>query len=534
MRRASEIGWLLLGAVLLYLSHLRWPAHALAWVAPIPWLVVLRARYGGERGPSAESARGAGDRIRAPGAVRFHLLFAGLSIAVWTAATYKIVTPPIPGVMALAFGAPFGVIRLAPFLIWERWIARGKEGIAVLAFGAASAVVDWAQAALTPLGVWGAAINTQVDNLPFLQMVSVTGLSGPAFLMAATAAALESGWARRASAQAFRAALACGVAALAIHAWGAHRLASPIEGPMVRVAAVGTDATFHGLPLPAPEEIARVDEALFARTAEAARSGARLVVWTEGATLATPDREPALRARLSQAAREARIDLVAAFIVPVAVAPLRYENKYLWVSPSGEIVQEYLKHEPVPGEPAVRGTSAFTAVDTGFGKAAGAICYDYDFPYVGLAHARLGVDLVALPSSDWAGIDPLHTQMAGIRAIEGGYSILRSTRFGLSAGIDSRGRLRAWQSASESSGSILTVDLPAKRIPTLYAALGDLTVAPFVSIFVLALAGLVRPRLLARGDAPPGANRVRQVAHLAGLATTPPWPTARKPPPVRG
>lgn len=497
MRRSHQIGLLLSGAALLYLSHLRWPAHALAWVAPLPWLAVLRARHAASLAPGASREDSPPRPVRS---LRFYLLLTALSVAVWSAATYKIVTAPMPGALALAFGAPFGLIQVLPYLLWDRWIARGKEGVAVLAFGATAAVLDWAPGALTPLGVWSAVANTQVDNLPFLQIVSVTGLVGPAFLMATTAAALESGWARRAVTGAFRGALACGIAVLAVHAWGAYRLSSQVEGPMVRVAAVGTDATFQGLPLPDPEELTRIEDGLFTRTAEAARSGAKLVVWTEGATLVTPDREPALRARLQRAARESAVDLVASFIVPVDLAPLRYENKALWVSPAGDVVQEYLKHEPVPGEPAVRGTSPFTAIDSSVGRAALAICYDYDFPYIGLAHARLGVDLVALPSSDWAGIDPLHTQMAAIRAIEGGYSIVRSTRFGLSAGIDWKGRLRAWQSAHESSDRVLLASLPAKRAPTIYSALGDLTVAPFAAILALALAGLVRLQRPARSD----------------------------------
>ena len=60
---------------------------------------------------------------------------------------------------------------------------------------------------------------------------------------------------------------------------------------------------------------------------------------------------------------------------------------------------------------------------TAFGPAAGAICYDYDFPYLGLENARLNPSLVVLPSSDWKGIDSIHAQMASVRAIEGGYSL---------------------------------------------------------------------------------------------------------------
>jgi apolipoprotein N-acyltransferase len=81
----------------------------------------------------------------------------------------------------------------------------------------------------------------------------------------------------------------------------------------------------------------------------------------------------------------------------------------------------------------------------------------------------------------------MHTQMAAVRAIEGGFSIPRSTRMGLSAGIDAHGRMRGWLSANESAENILLVSLPAHRVQTVYSVLGDWTVLPFAAVLVYAL-----------------------------------------------
>jgi apolipoprotein N-acyltransferase len=264
-------------------------------------------------------------------------------------------------------------------------------------------------------------------------------------------------------------------AVLAGHAFGALRLAGS-GGETAVVATVGTDSDFHGLPLPSPADERRIEDAIFARTLAAAHAGARLVSWTEGATYALPADEAALVARGQAVAREARIELVMAYVVPLRMAPLEYENKYVWIRPDGRVDHRYLKHRPVPGEPAVAGSGPPTVVDTAVGRASGAICYDYDFPRIGLAHAALGLDLVVVPSSDWSGIDPIHTQMAGLHAIEGGFSLLRSTRFGLSAGIDPYGRMRASQSSFTSGTGVLLVALPTHRVWTLYAVIGDLFV----------------------------------------------------------
>ncbi len=149
-------------------------------------------------------------------------------------------------------------------------------------------------------------------------------------------------------------------------------------------------------------------------------------------------------AEVAALAGSAHVDVVAGYLVPLALEPLRYENKYVFARADGTIDHSYHKNFPVPGEPATPGTGAPPRVATAYGIVSGAICYDYDFPVAG--RARAGVDLVALPSSDWRAIDPIHTQMAAMRAIESGHSIIRATRFGLSAGIDPEGRLRGTMS----------------------------------------------------------------------------------------
>ena len=147
-------------------------------------------------------------------------------------------------------------------------------------------------------------------------------------------------------------------------------------------------------------------------------------------------------------AKTQRVDIVAAYILPASQEQiLPYQNEYRWFGPEGTQRQAYWKHHPAPGEPAAVGHGPLTAVDASFGRASGALCYDYDYPAVPLEHARLGVDVVALPSSDWRAIDPIHSQMAALGAIAGGFSVIRSTRFGLSAIIDPLGRIRAWHSS---------------------------------------------------------------------------------------
>ncbi len=421
-------------------------------------------------------------------------------VAAGVLAMAKIVTPEVPSMIAVGFGVPLGLIFVVPYLAWDWLRGRADDLRAVVAFPALMIGAEWAQARFSPLGSWGSAAYTQVDNLALLQMASLFGTAGVSFVVYGVAAALERAWAAPRERAGWLSAAA--VLAAAAHVFGLVRLSVDVAPErVVRAAAVGTDSTFGGLPVPSVEEMEKVEDAMFERTRTAAGAGASLVVWNEAATVVFRDREEALLARASEAAKSGGIHLVISYILPVTVEPLLYENKYVWLRPDGTVDHTYHKHEPVPGEPANRGIEPQQAVETGFGRASGAVCYDYDFPYLAAGHARLGAGVVAVPSSDWRGIDPIHTQMAAVRAIEGGFSIVRSTRMGLSAGIDPHGRLRGWLSSNESSDRLLIVTLPASGVVTVYSRIGDALVYVGIGYVLWAAASTLRRRREVRAAA---------------------------------
>ncbi len=447
---------LLVGASLLVASQLRFGVPLLAWLMPAAWLAWLRATRGW----------------------RSRLLFVTAFVLAWHAAILKIVTPPLGFAAVPAFAIPIGLMHALPYLAWSALRARlpSWQGPPLLAAGVV--LCEWLLHAALPFGTWGSLANTQADELPLLQLASVTGAHGVSFLLAWASAAGEQWWATRGAEpllarRAARQAVAAIVAVLSTIAAGQARLATAeLDGPTVRVAAVGTDATFSGLPLPSAAERAAIDAALWARTRVAARAGARLVVWPEAATLVGKEEEPRWQEAAQQLAREEHITLAAAYVVPASIAPLLYENKYVLLSSQGELLSTYLKHRPVPGEPALRGEGPLPLVPLPeLGRVSGAICYDYDFPRLALEHAQ--ADLVVLPSSDWSGIHPLHTSMARMRTIETGASLVRATRFGLSAAFDPHGRVRSAVSHVSEGQGLLLAELPQHRVDTVYGRLGD-------------------------------------------------------------
>jgi apolipoprotein N-acyltransferase len=228
----------------------------------------------------------------------------------------------------------------------------------------------------------------------------------------------------------------------------------------------------------------------------AAKSGIKLVVWNEAATIVMPDDETNWRDSLSNLAAKQNISLVAAYIVPVSITPLRYENKYLFINSNGVVVYSYQKHQPVPGEPSIKGTEPLKVVNVENTKIGGAICYDYDFPYIAKGFSQLDADIVVIPSSDWRGIDPIHTKMAAFRAIEQGHSIVRSTRLGLSAAITPYGEMIAQMSSFDKNDKIMIAHLPTKRITTVYSLIGDSFVYLCVGLIIFLLSTIFRSKRL--------------------------------------
>ena len=250
------------------------------------------------------------------------------------------------------------------------------------------------------------------------------------------------------------------------------------------VAAVGADSDIGGLPLPQGNKNENDIENIIHRTKLASAYGAKLVVWTEAAFYLEPAKEEIWIASFRELAKNSNVTLVASYVLLVSESPFIYENKYVLINSEGEFIHTYLKHQPVPGEPAIKGTDPLQVFNIEGMNLGGAICYDYDFPYLAKAFGDIKADMVALPSSDWRGIDPLLTRMAAFRAVEQGHSILRSTRFGLSAAINPYGEMVSQMSSFDHNNKILISHLPAKGITTIYSIIGDIVV--YVSIaFIL-------------------------------------------------
>lgn len=398
---------LITGIVLTILSGYRWGVEVIAWVSWIPFLI-----YG-------MKTKGWKDSL---------LLLVALQIGI-NGMTAKIVSEPIPFVFTFIFGIPTGFSAWFLLTVWEQVRRRTDWRLWIPSFVTLIIVSEWSTFEYSDFGMWGTMAGTQINNLELLQLVSVTGMTGIAALMGAVSVYMsiiivddnKKRW------------YSTGVSILSIFMlvmiFGSARIYSKQCGQTVKAAGITTDLHITPSSIPEGEELENGTNKLFERSVSAANSGAKLLVWNEGATLIDIANEPSLIKRGSEFSKRYKVDLVMAYIIPLSLKPFKYDNKYVWFDENGNILETYRKHHPVPGEAAIKGTEELMTHNRSWGKASGAICYDYDFPQMSRDHGKLKTGITVVPSSDWYGIDPYHTKMTRIRAIEGGFSVIRPVRW---------------------------------------------------------------------------------------------------------
>lgn len=185
-----------------------------------------------------------------------------------------------------------------------------------------------------------------------------------------------------------------------------------------------------------------------------------LVVWSEGNGVVWKDQEARWIERILELAKEKRIYIVAAVGAKIP-GKLLNENKVIVADPSGRKIGEYFKSRPVPGaENSIPGGTPPFEFDTPWGRMGLVICFDADFnQWIRVLNSKT-IRALFVPSFDWEAINPYHTQMAGFRAVEGGYPVVRIAKTGLSALFDAKGRLLASRDARYSKVDAFLFELP--------------------------------------------------------------------------
>jgi apolipoprotein N-acyltransferase len=422
------------------------------------------------------------------------------------------------GVIPLSGFTYFGVVLIIAIALTLSYAAdrllaaQFGDFASTLIFPLACVAVDFINTRTSPFGSWGSIAYTQHDNLPLMQIVSVTGIFGIAFLIAWFASVVNWAWQHDFAWHAIRGGvlLCAGVFSLVMLA-GATRLAlGASEVKSIRTAAIsGPEGMFHpgdearilhgGV---RDEEVAqfrkafgRLQDWFLENTRREASAGARIVVWPEVNLLVFKEDEPMFLERAQRLTAEERVYLLIGLGTVCPGVPRSLENKAVLLNPSGEIEFSYLKSRLVPGAEArvtVAGNGRLPISHTQYGRIAVAICYDMDFPQLMRQVGQAEADVLLTPANDWEVIKDLHFRMAIFRAIENGTSMVRATKSGLSGAVDAFGHTLALTDHFLPGARIMIAQVPLTHVSTVYTRVGDLFAWSCIASFMIMIAVILR------------------------------------------
>ena len=345
---------------------------------------------------------------------------------------------------------------------------------------------------------WMLLGHSQVDYLPLIQVAEATGVYGVSFWVVVV------NLIAREIAKSARRSLWVGALILTFAAplgFGLWRVADPLAKGDLKVAIVQQNVS------PVEKSYWGFDhnfDKLKPLTIQAAKTGARLVIWSEAAVPAYLKSGRPLH-NAYQARVQALVDSLGIYLYTganryEAATRDRYYNSSFLFKPGGGDLPHYDKVKVVPfGErtpfPQLLGFlrdiqwrgggyisgdfesgTARTVFEIPGGKFSGMICFDSVFPWLAREMVLQGAEfLVVITNDGWykrTSAPYQHAEIATFRAIENRRWVVRCANTGVSLFVDPHGR--QWQNTGLFHDAVLEGIIAPRKDQTLYARFGDL------------------------------------------------------------
>jgi apolipoprotein N-acyltransferase len=394
--------------------------------------------------------------------------------------------PTNPTLVRIIMGSIFGLLYTIPFLLDRVLVGRFSGFATTLVFPFARSAFEFLTLWPNPLGTYGALAYSQFSSVYLTQLVSITGLWGITFLVSWFASTVNWIWEEGMVWQRIRRGLAIFASVtLIVLLYGMIRLTyfQPQPGT-VRMHGIDEadytryewDTKIWPLSETNPQAframLTPVYERYLQATIREAQAGAQIVVWPEVAIEGYREDLEEVLVQAQDIARQEGIYLAVGLNVIGPNSGPEGENRLEIIDPRGEVVVNQLKY----GCTAIHMYDfEIPTIDTPFGRLAGVICCDLDFPYVIRQMSQKGVDILLDPSFEPTSENIIaHSQMAPFRAIENGISIFRPTSMGISLAIDPYGRILGSMDATRVDERVFVVQLPNHRVHTVYSVVGEL------------------------------------------------------------
>jgi apolipoprotein N-acyltransferase len=470
-----NILYLLIGVILTTLSGINWHIGIAAWIGPVFLLMYTR---------------------RINKWYQYLIFFVVFSISGAVSQTNNNLLN-IPAVNVFN-GLSFGIFMIIPYVIDKLLYKQNDKFYYTLIFPSSIALLEFVVS--LAIGAWGSIAHTQYEFKPFMQLGTFTGIYGIWFIISWFAAVVNWVIENKVSSKAIlKSGLVFGSVFILIVIFGLARL--KINVPVkqtIKVAAISSDLNLHEFASnesDALKELATdfeieipgrmysdsfLIETMLNRTKNAANQGAKIIVWNEGALILSQAQKKSVISKIQSISSANEAYILLAFLEECAEENKKpFNNVGVFISSDGDVVWDYKKSflQPTAEAPIInKGDYELPITKTRYGNVGNVICADLDMQKYIRQAGDENVDILLVPSFDWPGITPLHSEMASIEAIQFGCAIVRANGRGISAVFDYKGNELASLNTLTSNEKILFADLPIQSVKTIYTRTGNLLI----------------------------------------------------------
>lgn len=402
----------------------------LAWLAPVPLLVVVtRLRW-------------------------WQAALASYLAALLAALNFVFAYPSFPRAVLISGLLGIALQGAAVVLLWRRIARSTGPVISVLAYPVLLVAMEFLVSLTQPHGTFGSLGYSQSDVLPVIQLASLIGVMGVSFLVALVSGSLAVAWLRRNDLRARRIAVATGfLPLLAALAFGVVRLQQRPATREVKIGLLANDTRIGLWRTTDSTKALKLIRNYAERTGGLAAKGAEIVILPEKFVGVTREYDSSARAILSDASRQHQVTLLAGLNSHEEKGS---RNLAVVYGPNGVARVEYDKRHPVPGleDDVILGKGPGLIPELG-DTIGVAICKDMDFVPLGREYANAGAGLMLVPAWDFRTDAWIHSRMAVLRGVEGGFAVARSAADGLLTLSDQYGRVIVEETSDDSLASAL-------------------------------------------------------------------------------
>ena len=329
---------------------------------------------------------------------------------------------------------------------------------------------------------------TQSNYLPLIQIASKTGILGISFLLCYFPASIALAWYfrnNRRTAFIILGVLFIIVADTFLYGW--IRLNKPITGKTIQIglASINEEA-YKGVYQHDPAKEMQLTDLYLQEASRLADQGAQVILLPEKAIFVRDSTADSILQRFTALAGSRHVQL----IVGVTKQKTGFYFNNAWViSNQGKLLADYQKVNLFEGE-ALEGCkpgnqiAIFKPDSVHEGVA---ICKDMDFQQFILGYAKQSPAILYVPAWDFVSDGWLHSRMAILRSVEGGFAQVRNARQGRLTISDRRGKVLFEANSESGKQTSLTGNLTIEPHPTTYARAGDW----FGTVNMFAAAGLL-------------------------------------------